>query len=100
MLSFLPVWTEVAIFLVGAVLLMGYALLAGNGCPPREKQGPGGRRSGRFPGAAFAGGFPIVAMPPEKDDRTTLKLPARSPKQLGVGHFIDLCRLARQVKQV
>jgi len=36
MLTFLPVPIEVACFLISVVVLVGYALLAGNGCPDRS----------------------------------------------------------------
>ncbi len=39
MLTFLPVQVEVVCYLIGVVLLVGYALLAGNGCP--ESGSPG-----------------------------------------------------------
>ncbi len=39
MFSFLPVQTEIGIFLAGAILLLSYALLVGNGRSARDSHG-------------------------------------------------------------
>jgi len=57
MLQFLPIQVEVALFVAGVVLLLAYALLAGNGSPAQESNG---RRFGQPLGAAYAGGLPVV----------------------------------------
>jgi hypothetical protein len=57
MLLFLPVPIEVALFVAGVVLLLAYALLAGNGSPAPT---PKGRRIDQPWGFAYAGGLPMV----------------------------------------
>ncbi len=57
MLQFLPIQVEVVLFVAGVVLLLAYALLAGNGYPAQEANG---RRLGQPMGSAYAGGVPVL----------------------------------------
>jgi len=66
MLQFLPIQAEVALYAMGVVLLLAYALLAGNGS---HSQQANGRRLGQPMGAAYAGGLPVVVTLEEENAR-------------------------------